>query len=64
MPRNFAPVPLAVPNGGSPSDMDVPLGIVYFLLARHGIAQPSRAAGDGDGEGRDFSFFPIIAPSC
>jgi hypothetical protein len=37
--------------------MDVALGIVYFLLAGHGIAQPSQAAGDGDGEGRDFSFF-------
>jgi hypothetical protein len=43
--------------------MEVPLAIVYFLLASHGIAQLSQAAGDGDGEGRDFSLLPIIAPS-
>jgi hypothetical protein len=34
MPSSFAAVPLAFPNDGSPSDMDVPLGIVYFLLIR------------------------------
>jgi hypothetical protein len=34
MPSSFAAVPLAFPNDGSPSDMDVPLGIVHFLLIR------------------------------
>ena len=41
--------------------MDVPLGIVYFLLNAR-AAQLSQAAADG-GEGRDFSLLPIIAPS-
>jgi hypothetical protein len=59
MPSSFAAVPLAFPSGGSSSDMDVPLGIVYFLLARRGIAQLLQAAGDGMGE--IFSLLPINA---
>jgi delta 1-pyrroline-5-carboxylate dehydrogenase len=50
-------------NGGSPFDMDVALGFVHFLFIRHSIAQLAQAAGDGDGDGRDFSPLPIIAPS-
>jgi hypothetical protein len=45
--------------------MEVPLAIVYFRLARHGTAQLSQAAGDGDEE-RFFSFAdhrPVILTS-
>jgi hypothetical protein len=43
--------------------MEVPPVIVYFLIASHGIARLSQAAGDGDGKRRDFSLLPSIAPS-
>lgn len=59
MPSSFAAVPLAFPNDGSPSDIDVPLGIVYFLLTRRGIAQLLQAVGDGIG---DFFLFCRSTP--
>lgn len=66
MPSSFAAVPLAFPNDGSPSDMDVPLGIVYFLLTPRGIAQLLQAVGDGIGD--FFSFADrrpvILTPAC
>jgi hypothetical protein len=59
--KNLASQPIAFPNGLSPSDTGVPLGIVYFFLTRHGIARLSQAGRDG--EGGDFSLLPTIALS-
>jgi len=59
--KNLIFKPIAFPNGGSLSDMDVTLGIVHFLFIGHSLAQLSQLGADGDGEGSDFFLLSIVA---